>query len=210
MIKVTADSNILNEKYIGLHDECTCIGEVIRNLCVNMRGIDPDTINGITCNIHIYILMQTVSNGVKLNDKNGKYAVIKYNKDSLLLAQNNMRITKLYNIIDNTVEKEKLQDYVTSSDKLLLKDKNSLIKLVEIYGAGCFHCRSIGGDDNSNIIIYKCIPYKYNPNKSLLHEYNKTKFRNYNCNDHHNAAENSQNFVGSERILRFRIEPKHN
>ena len=30
-----------------------CIGEVIRNCCVNM-GIDPDTVDGITRNITVY------------------------------------------------------------------------------------------------------------------------------------------------------------
>lgn len=35
------------------YEECVCIGEMIRNICVNL-GIDPDTEHGITKNVDVY------------------------------------------------------------------------------------------------------------------------------------------------------------
>lgn len=35
------------------YDDEVCIGETIRNLCVNI-GIDPDTLEGVTRNVAVY------------------------------------------------------------------------------------------------------------------------------------------------------------
>jgi hypothetical protein len=35
------------------YEDCICMGELIRNICVNL-GIDPDTVNGITRNVEVY------------------------------------------------------------------------------------------------------------------------------------------------------------
>lgn len=38
------------------YEDCICLGEMIRNICVNL-GIDPDTEDGVTKNIEVYNLM---------------------------------------------------------------------------------------------------------------------------------------------------------
>ena len=50
MINVTCESTILKTKYEGQYFAYVCIGELIRNLCVNLR-FDPDTVDGITKNV---------------------------------------------------------------------------------------------------------------------------------------------------------------
>lgn len=39
--------------YVYHYDACVCVGEMIRNVCVNL-AIDPDTHNGYTQNIVVY------------------------------------------------------------------------------------------------------------------------------------------------------------
>jgi hypothetical protein len=43
-------------KRIFYYEDCICVGEMLRNICVNVGGIDPDTENGITKNIVVYNL----------------------------------------------------------------------------------------------------------------------------------------------------------
>ena len=56
MVSVFSDS--LNCRYNASYDREICIGELIRNLCVNLN-IDPDTNNGITDNISVARKMST-------------------------------------------------------------------------------------------------------------------------------------------------------
>ena len=40
-------------KYEYMYENCVCVGEMIRNICVNL-GIDPDTIDGVTRNVQVW------------------------------------------------------------------------------------------------------------------------------------------------------------
>lgn len=42
-----------NVRYEYDYENCVCVGEMIRNICVNL-GIDPDTVDGITRNIQVW------------------------------------------------------------------------------------------------------------------------------------------------------------
>jgi hypothetical protein len=41
-----------SNSYSAQYDSCTCVGELIRNLCVNLN-IDPDTRDGVTLNVAV-------------------------------------------------------------------------------------------------------------------------------------------------------------
>ena len=53
MIHVTVVSN--SKSFYAEYDGSICMGELIRNLCVNL-AIDPDTVDGITQNVSVNIL----------------------------------------------------------------------------------------------------------------------------------------------------------
>jgi len=42
-----------SKSYSYSYDGSTCIGEVIRNICVNL-SIDPDTVQGVTRNVKVF------------------------------------------------------------------------------------------------------------------------------------------------------------
>jgi hypothetical protein len=48
------NNNNNNILYQDKYDEVIMVGELVRNLCVNL-SIDPDTVNGITKNVNVYI-----------------------------------------------------------------------------------------------------------------------------------------------------------
>ncbi len=50
-LRKTNDDKFL-DRYVGCYDSIVCIGEMVRNICVNLN-IDPDTQEGITRNISI-------------------------------------------------------------------------------------------------------------------------------------------------------------
>ena len=52
-VSVTLLSTPTDVTYSASYDSEICVGELIRNLCVNL-GIDPDTRDGITENITVY------------------------------------------------------------------------------------------------------------------------------------------------------------
>ena len=51
---ITKTYNNNNILYQDKYDEVIMVGELVRNLCVNL-SIDPDTVNGITKNVNVYI-----------------------------------------------------------------------------------------------------------------------------------------------------------
>jgi hypothetical protein len=61
MIAVCVISNTLKRKYTTSYEFHICIGEIIRNCCVNI-GIDPDTVDGVTKNILVYRVEQNNNN----------------------------------------------------------------------------------------------------------------------------------------------------
>ena len=52
-ILVRVESSLAS-RYSGLYDADLCVGEVIRNVCVNL-GIDPDTQDGYTKNVNVFV-----------------------------------------------------------------------------------------------------------------------------------------------------------
>mmetsp|Transcript_177 Transcript_177/g.168 ORF Transcript_177/g.168 Transcript_177/m.168 type:complete len:99 (+) Transcript_177:393-689(+) len=53
-VTINVSCNTLNKLYTTIVYNDICIGELIRNCCVNL-GIDPDTDNGITKNINVKV-----------------------------------------------------------------------------------------------------------------------------------------------------------
>ena len=53
LVSVTLLSAPTDVAYSCSYDNEICVGELIRNLCVNL-GIDPDTRDGVTENITVY------------------------------------------------------------------------------------------------------------------------------------------------------------
>ena len=49
---VSVECIVQNSSYEANYDPIVCIGELIRNLCVNLN-IDPDTKDGITGNVRV-------------------------------------------------------------------------------------------------------------------------------------------------------------
>ena len=52
LIMVSVECILSNSSYEANYESIVCIGELIRNLCVNLN-IDPDTRGGITGNIRV-------------------------------------------------------------------------------------------------------------------------------------------------------------
>ncbi len=52
--RLNRDGSVKNT-YEGYYDSIICMGELIRNICVNLH-IDPDTHDGITRNIVIFLV----------------------------------------------------------------------------------------------------------------------------------------------------------
>lgn len=48
-------------EYKTQYEDIICAGELVRNLCVNL-GIDPDTVDGITKNVNVYLLQSESEN----------------------------------------------------------------------------------------------------------------------------------------------------
>ena len=65
--KIRARNTLNGIIYATSYDGCICLGELFRNICVNL-GIDPDTVEGVTRNVAIYIV----------NEAGGKILVDKY------------------------------------------------------------------------------------------------------------------------------------
>lgn len=53
LITVTVECTMRKSSYEANYDLIVCVGELIRNLCVNLN-IDPDTKCGITCNVRVF------------------------------------------------------------------------------------------------------------------------------------------------------------
>ena len=51
-VTVTVYCQGSSSSYSAQYDSCTCVGELIRNLCVNLN-IDPDTRDGVTLNVAV-------------------------------------------------------------------------------------------------------------------------------------------------------------
>jgi hypothetical protein len=64
--KIKAINKITNKIYETSYDSLICIGELIRNICVNLY-IDPDTHDGITRNVYIKLLQ---NDGFNFNFQN--------------------------------------------------------------------------------------------------------------------------------------------
>lgn len=52
---ISKDGITVKSVYDGSYDTMVCMGEMIRNICVNLN-IDPDTHDGITRNIDIFLI----------------------------------------------------------------------------------------------------------------------------------------------------------
>ena len=52
LVMVTVECTMRKSSYEANYDPIVCVGELIRNLCVNLN-IDPDTKGGITCNVRV-------------------------------------------------------------------------------------------------------------------------------------------------------------
>ena len=72
VILVTVECTMRNSSYEANYDPIVCVGELIRNLCVNLN-IDPDTKGGITCNVRVLRMASM-----------GRYAVWVYDPQSSL------------------------------------------------------------------------------------------------------------------------------
>lgn len=58
LIMVSVQCILRKSSYEANYDPIICIGELIRNLCVNLN-IDPDTREGITCNIRVFRMVHS-------------------------------------------------------------------------------------------------------------------------------------------------------
>jgi hypothetical protein len=54
---VSVECRGISSSYKAVYDTEICMGELIRNLCVNLN-IDPDTRNGVTKNVHVFRMSQ--------------------------------------------------------------------------------------------------------------------------------------------------------
>lgn len=59
--KIKAINIITNKIYETSYESLICIGELIRNICVNLN-IDPDTHDGITRNVNVKLVLDDVNN----------------------------------------------------------------------------------------------------------------------------------------------------
>jgi hypothetical protein len=64
-----ASSQLLELSNVFEYDDFICIGELIRNICVNF-GIDPDTMNGYTLNIKVFVVESEISRQLLYNPNN--------------------------------------------------------------------------------------------------------------------------------------------
>ena len=76
VIKTSKVKLVAKNEYKTQYEAIICAGELVRNLCVNL-GIDPDTVDGVTRNVNVYIL-QPESDARELWNYNANRSIGKY------------------------------------------------------------------------------------------------------------------------------------
>jgi hypothetical protein len=88
VVKVGYQAKTGTMSRIFLYEDCICVGEMIRNICVNL-GIDPDTHDGITRNVKVYLNANGEINSVswKYNPNDSLYQVTKCKEMHLIIEK---------------------------------------------------------------------------------------------------------------------------